>query len=43
MESSMGLLARELNLASSPGFDICRVTNFSWGDATRTDLLTPEM
>lgn len=43
MESSMGLLAMELNLASSPGFDICRMTDFSLGDATHTDLLTPEM
>lgn len=43
MASSVGLLARELNLASSPGFDICRVADFSWGDATHTDLLTPEM
>lgn len=39
MESSTGLLARELNLTSSPDFDICRVTDFSWGD----ERLTPEM
>lgn len=43
MESNAGLLARELNLTSSPGFDVCRVTDFSWGGATHTDLLTPEM
>lgn len=43
MASSTELLARELNLASSPGFDICRVTDFSWGDATHTDPLAPEM
>lgn len=43
MASRTGLLARELNLASGPGFDVCRVTDFSWGDATHTDLLTPEM
>lgn len=31
MESNAGLLARELNLASSPGFDVCRVDRLFLG------------
>lgn len=43
MEASKGQFPRELNLASSLGFDTCCVTDLSWAVAITTNLFTPKM